>query len=163
MNRDPSDQGMGEIVRTVARWLRGFILAYGIYVVLYGHITPGGGFEGGIVIACSFILLTLAGGQDLGLSFFSRRAASSFMSVGVLLLLALAWMGMGWTGGAFFQNFIGTSEEARFSFFSAGTIPISNIGLGLSVASSLFLVFTVLAAFQVGTAGEKPEEEGNGS
>lgn len=163
MNRDPSDQGMGEIVRTVARWLRGFILAYGIYVVLHGHITPGGGFEGGIVIACVFILLTLAGGQDLGLSFFSRRAALSFISVGGLLFLALAWMGMWWAGGAFLQNFIGTSEEARFSLFSAGTIPILNIGLGLMVASSLFLVFTVLAAFRIDAASEKPEEEGSGS
>ena len=163
MNRAPREDGMGVIVGTVARWLRGFILAYGIYVVLHGHITPGGGFEGGIVIACGFILLTLAGGQKLGLSFFSRKAAISFISVGVLLFLALAWMGTWWAGGAFFENFIGTSEEARFSLFSAGTIPILNIGLGLKVASSLFLVFTVLAAFQVGAASEEQDEEGSGS
>ena len=44
MKHDPSEESMGEIVRTVARWLKGFILVYGIYVVLYGHVTPGGGF-----------------------------------------------------------------------------------------------------------------------
>ena len=90
MNSGPRDTGMGEIVRTVARWLKGLILAYGIYIVLYGHVTPGGGFAGGVVIACGFILLTLAGGQELGLSFFSKRAASSLDSAGVLLFLALA-------------------------------------------------------------------------
>ncbi len=150
---------MGEIVRTVARWLQGFILAYGIYLVLYGHVTPGGGFAGGVVIACGFVLLTLAGGQDLGLSFFSRRAASSFDSAGVLLFLLLAWLGMAWAGGAFFENFIATAEEDHFTLLSAGTVPISNIGLGLKVASSLFLVFTVLAAFRIVGADEGSEEE----
>ena len=146
MNGEP---GMGEIVRTVARWLKGFILAYGIYLILYGHVTPGGGFAGGVVIACGFILLTLAGGQTYGLSHFSRQAASSFDSAGVLLFLALACAGMGWAGGVFFSNFIGTPEEARFTLFSGGTMPVSNIGLGLKVASSLFLVFIVLAAFRI--------------
>ena len=39
--------GMSMIVRTVTRWLKGPILLFGIYIVLYGHITPGGGFGGG--------------------------------------------------------------------------------------------------------------------
>ena len=56
---------------------------------------------------------------------------------------------MWWAGGAFFQNFIATTEEAHFTLFSAGTMPISNVGLGLKVASSLFLAFTVLAAFEM--------------
>ena len=154
MNDDPSRDGMGVVVQTVARWLRGFILLYGIYIVLYGHITPGGGFAGGVIIACGFVLLTLAGGQQQGLSFFSKGAASTLDSVGVLIFLVLAWIGM-WAGGAFFQNFIGTSEEGRFTLFSGGLIPISNIGLGMKVASSLFLVFSVLAALRIVTDGKQ--------
>lgn len=156
MNGDPSRDGMGVVVQTVARWLKGLILLYGIYVVLYGHVTPGGGFAGGVIIACGFILLTLAGGEKQGLSFFSKGAASTLDSVGVLIFLALAWLGM-WAGSAFFQNFIGTSERARFTLFSGGIIPISNIGLGMKVASSLFLVFTVLAALQI-VAGSRKQE-----
>lgn len=159
MTRDPSDDGMGEIVQTVARWLKGFILVYGVYVILYGHVTPGGGFAGGVIIACGFILLTLAGGQRVGLSYFSRRAASSLDSAGVLLFLVLAWMGMWWAGGAFFQNFIATSEQSRFTLFSGGIMPVSNIGIGLKVASSLFLVFTVLAVFEILPARASQEEE----
>ncbi len=159
MKKRSSDEGMGEIVRTVARWLNGFILTYGIYIVLYGHITPGGGFAGGVIIACGFILLTLAGGQEHGLSFFSKRAASALDSIGVLLFLALALIGIGATG-TFLENFIGTSERARFTLFSGGIMPIANIGLGLKVASSLFLAFTVLAAFQIlpGSSGEEKED-----
>ena len=59
MTPDRRPEGMGIIVKTVARWLKGFILLYGIYLVLYGHLTPGGGFAGGVVIACAFILLTM--------------------------------------------------------------------------------------------------------
>ncbi len=159
MNSRSHDEGMGVIVQTVARWLKGFILAYGIYVVLYGHVTPGGGFAGGVIIASGFILLTLAGGQRLGLSFFSKTAASSLGSAGALLFLALAWIGMWTAGGAFLLNFIGASEEARFTLLSAGTVSISEVGIGLEVASLLFLVFTVLAAFQVFTPDGKPEEK----
>lgn len=150
---------MSEIVRTVARWLTPIILVYGIYVVAYGHISPGGGFAGGVIIACGFILPTLAGGHASGQTIFGRNAASFLDSAGVLLFLALAAMGMWWDGGAFFKNFIGTREDAWFTLFSGGTIPIANIGLGLKVASSLFLVFLVLAAFPFEPSSGKRDRE----
>lgn len=155
MNQDPSQEGMGEIVETVARWIKGLILTYGIYIVLYGHITPGGGFAGGVIIACGFILPVLARGY----SDFNSRAASYLDSGGVLLFLALALMGIWLGGGAFFRNFIETSVESRFTLFSAGIIPIANIGLGLKVASSLFLAFMVLSAFPAKPSNGKSDRE----
>lgn len=159
MNEAPSEPGMGEIVQTAARWLRAPILIYGLYVVLYGHVTPGGGFAGGVIIACGFILATLAGGKAAGQIGSIKKAASFFDSAGVLLFLALAAMGMWWANGAFFQNFIATPEDARFTLFSGGTIPIANIGLGLKVASALFLAFAALAAIRIGTSRDKPDQE----
>ena len=158
MNEAPSKEGMGEIVHTVARWLRGFLLTYGIYVALYGHITPGGGFEGGIIVACAFILPALAGGFAPGQADYKNRATSFLNSAGVLLFLALAVMGIWMAEGAFFQNFIRTSEEARFTLFSGGMIPLANIGIGLMVASSLFLVFAALAAFPTEPSRDRPSE-----
>lgn len=157
MSHNPAHEGMSVVVQTVARWLKGFILLYGINMVLYGHITPGGGFAGGVVIASAFILLMLAQGERRGLSFFSKGAASALDSAGVLAFLALAVAGMLWAGGVFFENFIATKAQARFTLFSGGVIPLSNIALGLKVASSLFLVFTVLAALRIG------DEEGEDS
>ncbi len=159
MTADPAGEDMGSIVLTVARWLSGLILTYGVYVILHGHLTPGGAFEGGVIIACGFILLTLASGQAQGLGQLSRRAAAAFNSAGVLLFLALAWAGMGWADGMFFENFIATPEAARFTLFSGGIIPLSNIGLGLMVTSSLFLVFAALAAFRIVAAGSEPQGE----
>ncbi len=155
MIKSPSSEGMGEIVQTVARWIKGFILTYGIYVMLYGHITPGGGFEGGVIIACGFMLPVLAGRQ----MDFNRKVALLLSSGGVLLFLAVALMGIWMTGGAFLGNFMETPAGSRFTLFSGGTIPIANVGLGLFVASSLFLAFMVLPAFPAEPSNGKSEQE----
>jgi multicomponent Na+:H+ antiporter subunit B len=144
---------MSMIVRTVARWLKGPILLFGIYIVLYGHITPGGGFGGGVIIACAFILVTLATGERNGTSIFSRGAASRLDSVGLLIFLLLGWLGTWWASGYFYGNLMETPEHARFALFSGGSMPLMNIGLGLKVASALFLVFTVLTALQISGPG----------
>lgn len=149
--------GMSMIVRTVTRWLKGPILLFGIYIVLYGHITPGGGFGGGVIIACAFILIMLALGAHHGLGIFSKGVASRLDSAGLLLFLVIGWLGTGWASGYFFANFITTPPEAWFTLFSGGTMPAMNIALGLKVASALFLVFTVLTALKIAAA--PPDEE----
>ena len=152
--------GMSMIVRTVTRWLKGPILLFGIYIVLYGHITPGGGFGGGVIIACAFILVILAEGARSGNSVFSRGAASRLDSVGLLIFLLLGWLGTLWASGYFFQNFIATPQQAEFTLFSGGIMPMMNIALGLKVASALFLVFTVLTVLKISGAGDDPGGEG---
>ena len=145
------DEGldMGITVKTVTRWLKGPILLFGIYLVLYGHITPGGGFGGGVVIASAFILITLASGERASLHLFSKGIASRLDSIGLLTFLALGWLGTGWAGSYFFSNFINTPEAAQFTLLSGGIMPMANIALGIKVASALFLVFTLLTAFQI--------------
>ena len=154
MNAPAPTEGMSPIVQTVAQWLTGFILVYGIYIVLYGHVTPGGGFAGGAIVACAFILVALAEGGRRAQAHLSRGAAASLDSVGLLLFWAVAMLGMAAAGHVFFTNFIATSEGARFTLFSGGTMPVSNLGIGLKVGCSLFLIFLVLAALRVAPAAE---------
>ena len=153
--------GMSMIVRTVTRWLKGPILLFGIYIVCYGHITPGGGFGGGVIIACAFILVTLATGERNGMSIFSRGAASRLDSVGLLAFLILGWLGAWWASGYFFGNLMETPEQARYTLLSGGSMPMMNIALGLKVASALFLVITVLTALRIAGpgAGEDADDE----
>lgn len=143
------NEGMSLIVKTVTRCLKGFILLYGIYIVLYGHLTPGGGFAGGVILACAFILLTLAEGQRTGLKTLGKAVASELDSVGALVFLAVAVAGLFATGGVFFKNLIATPDTAHFRLLSSGDIPICNVGIGLKVGMSLFLIFTILAAFRI--------------
>ena len=153
-----STPGMSMIVRTVTRWLKGPILLFGIYIVMYGHITPGGGFGGGVIIACAFILIMLALGAKHGLAVFSKGVASRLDSAGLLVFLLIGWLGTAWAGSYFYTNFVFTPEQAYFTLFSAGTMPAMNIALGLKVASALFLVFAVLTGLRIGSGLEGPDE-----
>ena len=143
MNDTREAGGMSMIVKTVCGWLKGFILLYGIHIILYGHLTPGGGFAGGVIAAAAFVLILLAEGEQSALQCFSRKAASTWDSVGVLVFLAVAVSGM-LLAGIFFVNYWTTPESARLTLFSSGIIPPSNIGIGLKVCASLYLVLLVL-------------------
>ncbi len=105
------------------------------------------------------ILIMLATGERVGLSIFSKAAASRLDSVGLLMFLVLGWLGTWWASGHFFGNFIRTSEAAQFTVLSGGIIPMANVALGLKVASALFLVFTVLTAFQISEQGTGSMED----
>lgn len=139
---------MGLIVKTASRWLKAFILLFGAYIVLYGHLTPGGGFAGGVIVACAFILLTLAYGETTAARILKRSVAAELDSVGALIFLLVALAGL-FTVGVFFGDFLMTEQEAHFRLLSGGVIPICNIGIGLKVGMSLFLVFAMLSALHI--------------
>ena len=133
------------IVKTITRLTVGLILVYGIYIVLHGHLTPGGGFAGGVIIALSFIHLMLAFGRDLALKKMSKSASSLFESIGAMLFITIALVGF--VGGYFFFNFIGTGEP--FAFASAGTIPLSNIAICFKVGAGLIGVFIAIVFMRI--------------
>jgi multicomponent Na+:H+ antiporter subunit B len=152
---------MSMIVKTVTRWLKGPILLFGIYIVLYGHITPGGGFGGGVIIASAFILVLLAMGEEAGHAYFARGVASRLDSVGLLVFLVVGWLGA-WWGSRFFENLKDAPEDSWFTLFSGGTMPLLNLALGLKVASALFLVFVVLTAIRIAADSPPTGNEGEG-
>ncbi len=134
------DKGMSLIVKTITRLTVGLILLYGIYIVLHGHVSPGGGFAGGVIIALSFIHIMLAYGKEVAFKKLSRSVASLFENLGAILFLTIALLGF--TGGYFFLNFI--SKGKPFNLFSAGIIPLCNIAIALKVGAGLFAIFVAL-------------------
>ena len=134
------EQGMSVIVKTITRLTVGLILLYGIYILLHGHVSPGGGFAGGVIIALSFVHLMLAYGKDVALAKLPKPAMSFFEGMGALMFLALALLGF--SGGYFFLNVIGKGEP--FRLFIAGIIPLANIAISLKVGSGLFAIFVAL-------------------
>jgi multicomponent Na+:H+ antiporter subunit B len=138
-------KGMTLIVKTVTRLTVGLILLFGIYIVLHGHVSPGGGFAGGVIIALSFIHMMLAFGREFALKRLSRGLASFFEESGAVMFLAIALLG--YTGGCFFLNFLRKGEP--FALFSAGIIPLCNIAISLKVGAGLFCIFTALIALKI--------------
>jgi len=142
MSNQKPNEGMSLIVKTACGWLKGFILLYGIHIVLYGHLTPGGGFAGGVIAASAFLLILLAEGERAGLKTFSKKDALSWRSVGALIFLAVAGLGLVVTG-TFFGNFWTGQASGNVTHFGS-SIQISEIGIGLLVCSSVYLVAMVL-------------------
>ena len=136
--------GMTLIVKTITRLTVGLILLYGIYIVLHGHLSPGGGFAGGVIIALSFIHLMLAFGKEVALKKLSESWASIFESLGGIMFLSIALLGF--IGGYFFLNFF-IQKGKPFELFSAGIIPLCNIAISLKVGAGLFAIFAVLILF----------------
>ena len=143
-------KGMTIIVKTISSWVKLLIFLFGIYIVLFGHLTPGGGFAGGVILASSYILLMLAYGREFAEKNLPLPVASKLDCVAVLLFAAIALFGLLYGTASFFWNFIHQEYQLGepLRLFSAGTIPLLNIAIGLKVAASLFLVVLVLSLFK---------------
>jgi multicomponent Na+:H+ antiporter subunit B len=140
------------IIKTVAATLLVPIVTFGIYIVLHGHLTPGGGFQGGAIIASAFILLLVAFSKNAN-KLFSKNVLSALESLALLCFIGLAFLGL---QTSFFNNFLANSgfifgQSIPFGpnpgiVNSAGTIPLMNIFVGLEVCCALtvivFLMFT---------------------
>lgn len=150
-------RGTSLIVKTVARWVVAFIVLYGLYIVAFGHLSPGGGFAGGVILACAFVLEVLAWGKDGALATFPFGLAKRLDSAGALLFLALALGGL-FTAGGFFINFIQRAAPGRpLALFNGGIIPLCNVAIALKVCASLFLAMVVLSALRVRAGGSAVE------
>jgi len=154
-----TSKGMTPIVKTIVRFVIGIIVIFGAYIVLYGHVTPGGGFAGGVILASAYVLLTLAFGKEMGLSKMSNTAASLLDNSGALSFVIIGLLGF--TGGYFFFNFLG--KGVPFRLFSAGSIPLANIAIGVKVTASVFAIFMALSIFgrviYKAAEGEESESE----
>jgi multicomponent Na+:H+ antiporter subunit B len=141
---DNPKHGMSLIVKTITRLTIGLILIFGIYIVLHGHLSPGGGFAGGVIIALSFVHLMLAFGKDVAAAKVSANLASNLESIGALMFLGVALFGF--LGGSFFLNIL--EKGVPFKLFSAGTIILSNIAISLKVGIGLFAIFLALVILE---------------
>ena len=141
-------KGMTVIVKTISGWVKVLIFLFGINVILFGHLTPGGGFAGGVILASSYVLLMLAFGRQFVEKNLPIPWASRLDCLGAFLFALIAILGIVF-GGSFFVNFLYQRylPGKALNLVSAGTIPLSNIAIGLKVGASLFLAIFALSVF----------------
>jgi multicomponent Na+:H+ antiporter subunit B len=142
---------MSKIVRTITNLLTPFILIFGLYVIMHGHITPGGGFQGGAIFASGIALLIVAFNSAKIQEKLKEHHLAVIESSGALMFIGLAFAGIAVT---FFYNFLVGSpifgqippEGANpGSIWSAGVIPLMNIAVGLKVIAGLASIVLVMA------------------
>jgi len=151
-------KGMTIIVKTISSWVKVLIFLFGINIVIFGHLTPGGGFAGGVILASSYVLLMLAFGREFAEKNLSLPAASKLDCIGAFAFAMVAILGSVF-GGCFFVNFLYQKylPGRPLDLISAGTIPLSNMAIGLKVGASLFLIILLLSVFRAGIPGNKKE------
>ena len=136
------DRQQSLIVKTVCHRLVPFIQLFGLYVVIHGHTSPGGGFQGGVILGASFILLAIAYGIEEMRRRFSLTAMTVFTSTGVFLFAGIGVLCI-LLGGNFLDYSMLPGAEPR----SLGMLGIE-VGVGITVMAAMVSIFYELITFE---------------
>ncbi len=142
-----------ELVQLVGRFLVAPVIVLGVYVVSHGHLTPGGGFQGGVVIATAAFVALLAGRRLQVSRLFGKELTEVTHSIGAGGFVAVGTATLG-LGAAFLQNILPLGTTGQLT--SAGFIPIVNALVGLEVASAFVLI---VSEFLIEAEGAPEKEE----
>lgn len=129
----------------------GIILA--IYIITHGQLTPGGGFQGGAILASALALIYLAGEYATLQSVFPTGRGDIGDAIGAGGFVVIGFAGM-IVGVAFLQNVIPLGPVGVL--YSAGTIPLINISVGLEVGGGFLVILSefLRQTLQVRASGE---------
>ncbi|KPU63283.1 sodium:proton antiporter [Thermococcus argininiproducens] len=143
------------IIRTTTRFLASLILVFGAYIILHGHLTPGGGFQGGAVFASGLALLIVANSKDKVQELFEKTPLTQLESIGALGFLGIGLLGL--MGYTFLKNAIANSgflfgaptpEGINPGYLNTGgTLSYLNIFVGTKVLAgltSIILIFFLI-------------------
>jgi len=132
----------GELLHTGSLLLTPLILLLGVYVFVNGHLTPGGGFQGGAILASSILLLLLTD----PLRHFSHRLISILESISGLIFITIGVLGIIFAGGFLDNRILPTGTMGQL--FSAGVIPIIYSFIGLKVGAEFSSMLVNLSETQ---------------
>jgi len=129
------------VTRSVCRFLVPFIQIFGIYLVFYGHLSPGGGFAGGAVVGSSIILYALAFGRAKAEQRLPHAISHQMESGGGLWYILIGLCGI-FAAGSFLANkaggfYLGVPGQ----LFSSGMILLLALGIGVKVSSTMVTLF----------------------
>lgn len=125
-----------EVIRMLGYLGLPFVVV-GIYVVAHGHLSPGGGFQGGVVLATGLHLLYLAGDYPALRRLRPERVFEVSEAAAAAGYVVLGLVGLAATG-MFLVNLLPYGELGKLA--SAGTVPLLNAAVGVEVASGVVLL-----------------------
>jgi multicomponent Na+:H+ antiporter subunit B len=136
---DDARPGIPAALRLLGAVLVGPVLMFGTYIVAHGHLTPGGGFQGGVILAAA-LLLVYAAGRLLALERVRPVALVEVAdAVGAAAFVLVAIGGLVF-GVAALANFLPLGTLGAWP--SGGTIPVLSVIVGVEVAGAMALILT---------------------
>ncbi|MBB5497052.1 Na(+)/H(+) antiporter subunit B [Paraburkholderia sp. MM5384-R2] len=130
----PARRPAGEIVHTGKQVLLPMILTFGSYVIVNGHLSAGGGFQGGAIVASAVMLMLLARPR----STLNVALLSVVESLAGVIYVCIGILGLVLAGGFLDPRFLPRGEFG--AFFSAGAIPLISTLLGVKVGAELSVI-----------------------
>ena len=125
-----SREKSGFILRVGSKVVLPIILIVGVFVITHGHLTPGGGFQGGAMIAAAMLLMALSDPEFFpvvrNFKILEGLSGTAFIIIGLIGIQAT---------GYFLSNYMSTGMIG--DLISAGTLPILYVFIGLKVGSEL--------------------------
>lgn len=138
--------GDNQIIRSTARLMVPFVQLFGLYVIVHGHYSPGGGFQGGVLLGASFILLALAFDLKTSLRSFSASMNAVLANTGGLIFVGTALI-CALLGGLFldYSALVAILPISPVAWRSLG-IFIVEVGVGLAVMSIMLSLYWDLSS-----------------
>jgi multicomponent Na+:H+ antiporter subunit B len=134
----PDDRVRSDAVRVAGLLMVAPAFVLGLWLCAYGWITPGGGFQGGVVLAGALLLVFLAGGYRPYRQATPTRAVDAAEGGGAGAYAALGVAGLVFEG-AYLQNFLGSGDAG--TLYSGGSIPLLNWVTAIAVCAAMLLLF----------------------
>ena len=145
-----------QIVRLVCRFTVPFIQIYGIYIILYGHLSPGGGFAGGAIIGSSMVLFALSFNLAAGSKKIPSSTATVLESGGALGFAFIGLLAILMGGNYLSNQSAGFGTGIPGDLISGGVIPLIAVFIGIKITSTIVTLFYHLIG------GEKLEDGDTG-
>ena len=132
------------VIRTTARVLMPFMMVFGLYVIFHGEGGPGGGFQGGVILASAFVLYTLVHGIEASTAIVPKRYTDVLAAAGVLLYAGVGVYCMA-RGGNFLDYYylVGAAEDPGAAQVLGMTLV--ELGVGITVSSVMITLFREFA------------------
>lgn len=111
------------------------VLIFGAYLISFGHVSPGGGFQGGVVLASGVLLLAIGRGTESVSALLSPGLLARMEAAAFALLLGLGLVGM-LAGKGFFGNFL-SAGPAGAGTAQVGFIIVLNVLIGIKVGTGV--------------------------
>ena len=122
------------------------LLTLGLYIIIHGHLSPGGGFQGGVLIAGAIAIIYIGygiKGVNKGIAANTFKVAED---IGALGFIILAFLGLVF-GGTFFKNIFYLGEPGEL--FSSGSIFLMNFAVGFKVFAGVsFLILIMVSSLK---------------
>lgn len=144
------------VIETLCRILTPFIQLFALYVIMHGHYGPGGGFQGGVILGASFILLIIAYDIKETKKRMSEKLKTFSSSLGLIIYSGIGVLCLGF-GGAYLDYgklpFSAAIAESR----ALGILGIE-IGVGITVMAVMVTIFIEICSDGERQNGDYPRD-----